>query len=63
MYTKKKYRRQGVIKELLFRVIEEARNYGGGTIQIAAANMEVLLYTDFGFAINENFMQLSYSIC
>ena len=36
MYTKKEYRRQGIAKELLFRVVEEARKYGCGMIQITA---------------------------
>lgn len=57
MYTKKEYRRQGIAKELLSRVVEEARNYGCGTIQITASDMGVLLYADFGFVRNENFMQ------
>ncbi len=57
MYTKKEYRRQGIAKELLFRVVEEARKYGCGTIQITASDMGVLLYADFGFVRNENFMQ------
>lgn len=57
MYTKKEYRRQGIAKELLFRVVEEARKYGCGMIQITASDMGVLLYADFGFVRNENFMQ------
>lgn len=57
MYTKKEYRRQGIARELLSRVVEEARKYGCGTIQITASDMGVLLYADFGFVRNENFMQ------
>ena len=57
MFTKKEYRRQEIAKELLFRVVEEARKYGCGTIQITASDMGVLLYADFGFVRNENFMQ------
>ncbi len=57
MYTNKEYRRQGIAKELLSRVVEEARKYGCGTIQITASDMGVLLYTDFGFVKNNNFMQ------
>ena len=45
-------------KELLSRVVEEARAYGCGTVQITASDMGVLLYTDFGFVKNGNFMQL-----
>ncbi len=31
--------------------------YGCGTVQITASDMGVLLYTDFGFVKNGNFMQ------
>ena len=57
MYTDKNCRRQGIAKELLSRVLNEAREYGCGTVQITASDMGVLLYTDFGFVKNENFMQ------
>lgn len=57
MFTSKEYRRQGIAKELLSKVVNEAREYGCGTVQITASNMGVLLYTDFGFVKNGNFMQ------
>ena len=57
MYTVKEYRRQGIAKELLARVVEEAKQYGCGAVQITASDMGVLLYTDFGFVKNGNFMQ------
>lgn len=57
MYTNHKYRRQGIAKELLSRVVKEAKEYGCGTVQITASDMGVLLYTDFGFVKNGNFMQ------
>ncbi len=57
MYTDPCYRRRGIAKELLRRVVEEARNYGCGSVQITASDMGVLLYTDFGFVKNGNFMQ------
>ena len=57
MYTDPDYRRQGIAKELLRRVVEEAQAYGCGTVQITASDMGVLLYTDFGFVKNGNFMQ------
>lgn len=47
----------GIAKELLHRVIEEARKYGCGTIQITASDMGVKLYTAYGFVHNGNFMQ------
>jgi GNAT superfamily N-acetyltransferase len=57
MFTSNEYRRQGIAKELLSRVVDEARQYGCGTIQITASDMGVLLYTNFGFVKNGNFMQ------
>ena len=59
MYTLESYRRKGISKKLLEKVIQEAKEYGCGTIQITASNMGVLLYTDYGFEKNNNFMQLN----
>lgn len=56
MYTLKEYRRKGIAKVLLKKVVGEARNYGCGMVQITASDMGVLLYTDFGFQKNGNFM-------
>lgn len=57
MFTDKAYRRKGIARELLSRVINEAREQGCGTVQITASDMGVLLYSDFGFTKNSNFMQ------
>lgn len=57
MYTDPNYRRQGIAKKLLSLVVDAARDYGCGTVQITASDMGVLLYTDFGFVKNGNFMQ------
>ncbi len=57
MFTEPAYRRKGIAKKLLSRVIEEAKAYGCGTVQITASDMGVMLYADFGFTKNENFMQ------
>ena len=57
MFTNPAYRRQGIAKELLHRVVEEAKNYGCGTVQITASDMGVKLYTAYGFTHNGNFMQ------
>lgn len=57
MYTNVNYRRMGIAKELLNRVVDEARAYGCGTIQITASDMGVKLYTAYGFVHNGNFMQ------
>ncbi len=57
MYTDPDYRRKGIAKELLHRVVEEARAYGCGAVQITASDMGLKLYTAFGFKHNGNFMQ------
>ena len=59
MYTDPDYRRMGIAKELLNRVVEEARAYGCGAVHITASNMGVKLYTAYGFVHNRNFMQYS----
>ena len=61
MFTDPQYRRRGIAKELLAKVVDEAREYGCGTVQITASDMGVLLYTDFGFVKNGNFMQFRIS--
>lgn len=58
MYTDPQYRRMGIARELLSRVVGEAERYGCGTVQITASDMGVLLYSDFGFVRNKNFMHL-----
>lgn len=60
MFTDPDYRRLGIAKELLRRVTDEARDYGCGCVQITASDMGVLLYTDFGFRKNGNFMQYTF---
>lgn len=57
MFTNPDYRRKGIAKELLSRVVKDAKDYGCGTVQITASDMGVKLYTDFGFVHNQNFMQ------
>ena len=57
MYTDPGYRRKGIARELLGRVVEEARAYHCGAVQITASDMGVLLSTNFGFVKNGNFMQ------
>lgn len=57
MFVHGDYRRRGIARELLTRVVEEARIRGCGTVQITASDMGVLLYTAFGFEKNGNFMQ------
>ena len=58
MYTDPGHRRMGIARELLSRVVQEARDYGCGVIHITASDLGVLLYQDFGFEKNGNFMQM-----
>lgn len=60
IYTNPDYRRKGIAKELLNRVVEEAKKYGCGTIQITASDMGVKLYQAYGFVHNGNFMQFDF---
>lgn len=60
MYTLKEYRRLGIAKELLTKVVKDAKDYGCGTVHIMASNIGVLLYTNFGFKKNGNFMQYDF---
>ena len=57
MFTEPAYRRRGIARALLARVVDEARRHGCGAVQITASDVGVLLYTDFGFRKNGNFMQ------
>ena len=57
MFTDPDYRRMGIARQLLHRVVEEARAYGCGCVQITASDMGVKLYSAYGFVRNENFMQ------
>lgn len=57
MFTDKAYRRKGIAKALLSRIVNEAKEHKCGTIQITASDAGVLLYSNFGFTKNSNFMQ------
>lgn len=57
MYTLPEYRRQGIAKRLLGLMVKEAEKYGCGDVQLTGSNMGVLLYENFGFRFNGNFMQ------
>lgn len=57
VFTNPDYRRKGIAKELLNRVVKEAKKYGCGTIQITVSDMGVKLYQAYGFVHNGNFMQ------
>lgn len=60
MYVVKEYRRKGIAKLLLDKVVNEAKEYGCATVQITASDMGVLLYTDYGFQKNHNFMYYTF---
>lgn len=57
IFTSKQYRRQGIANNLLSKVIDEAKRYGCGTVQITASDMGMTFYSNFGFKKNNNFMQ------
>ncbi len=60
MYTDPDYRRLGIATRLLDRVVNEAKDYGCGTIYITASDMGVKLYESYGFKHNGNFMQYNF---
>lgn len=59
MWVDGELRRQGIARDLLLRVIDEARSKGCGVVQITASDMGVHLYASYGFSHHANFMQLS----
>ena len=60
MYVIKEYRRKGIARLLLDKVMKEAKDYGCAAEQITASDMGVLLYTDYGFKKNSNFMYYTF---
>ncbi len=58
MYTAPEYRRQGIARDLLCRIVDEARRRECGVMQITASNAGVPLYRSLGFVHNDNFLQL-----
>lgn len=60
MYVIKEYRRRGIARLLLDKVVNEAKNYGCATVQITASDMGVPLYTSYGFKKNNNFMYYTF---
>ncbi len=57
MYTLREYRRRGIARFLLSKVINEAKEYGCGVVQITASDMGIKLYSNFGFVKSNNLMQ------
>ena len=56
MYTLPAYRRSGIATNLLTLVVNEAKEYGCGTVHITASDAGVYLYQDFGFQKSDNFL-------
>ncbi|MEE0100938.1 MAG: GNAT family N-acetyltransferase [Acutalibacteraceae bacterium] len=56
MYVIKEYRRNGIARTLLDKVVRESEDYGCAMVQVTASDMGVLLYTGYGFQKNSNFM-------
>jgi GNAT superfamily N-acetyltransferase len=59
MYTLPTWRRQGIARDLLCRVVDEARAQGCGAVHITASDAGVPLYRSVGFVHNDSFLQLS----
>ena len=60
MYTLTEYRRNGIARILLDKVILEAKNHGCCAVQVTGSNVGVLLYANYGFKKNRNFMYYSF---
>ena len=59
MFTEPAYRRQGIARDLLCRMIDEARAQGCRVVQITASDAGVPFYRALGFSHNANFLQLA----
>lgn len=59
MFTAPELRGRGIARDLLCRVVDEARARECGVVQITASDAGVPLYQSVGFSHNANFMQLS----
>jgi len=62
MYTLKPYRRKGIAKRLLGLIVDEAKAYGCGLVQITASDVGAYLYHDFGFQEYHKFLQYKIEI-
>ncbi len=61
MYTDPRFRRQGIARTLLSKVVGAAKEAGCGAVHITASDMGTKLYDAFGFEENGNFRQLKLS--
>lgn len=60
IYVIKEYRRKGIAKALLDNVVNEAKAFGCAAVQVTASDTGVLLYTNYGFRKNSNFMYYTF---
>jgi len=58
MFTEPAYRKRGIARDLLCRVVDEAHARGCRVVQVTASDAGVPLYESVGFQENENFRQL-----
>lgn len=57
MFTLPEYRRKGIARSLLTKIVAEAKAQNCNMIQISASDIGMHLYRDFGFVKNNKFMQ------
>ncbi|MGL6197544.1 MAG: GNAT family N-acetyltransferase [Lachnospiraceae bacterium] len=57
MFTLSEFRRKGIARSLLTKIVAEAKARNCKMIQISASDMGMHLYRDFGFVKNNKFMQ------
>ena len=60
MFTSIDYRRQGIAKELLSRVVNEAIEYGSSSVQIIDSVLVILLYIALDFIYYFNFLSIAH---
>ena len=58
MFTLPEYRRQGIARDLLCRLLDDAKACGCGVVQVTASDAGVPLYNSVGFSHNKNFLQI-----
>lgn len=57
MFILSEYRRKGIARSLLTKIVAEAKTRDCKMIQISASDMGMHLYQNFGFVKNNKFMQ------
>ena len=62
MYVIENYRRQGIAKNLLDKIINDAKEFGCDVLQVTGSNVGVRLYSAYGFKKNQNFRYYEISV-